>query len=301
MKLYGGIEAGGTKIVCTVAGGPASIMDEIRFPTTTPEETIERCIGFFKKHHEKNNLSGLGIGSFGPVDPEPNSPTYGYVTSTPKPGWKNCNFMGAIKEIINIPMAFDTDVNAAALAEHKWGSAQDVDQFIYLTIGTGIGGGAFSKGRLVHGLVHPEMGHIFIPHDREKDPYNGFCPYHGDCLEGLAAGPALEGRWKEKAENFDRNHPAWDLEAHYLALALVNFACTFSPKRFILGGGVMNQVHLFPLIRAKFLKYLNGYIQSPFILDNIDTFIVPPGLGNRAGMLGAIALAQRAEEELICK
>jgi len=161
-----------------------------------------------------------------------------------------------------------------------------------LTIGTGIGGGGLSSGKLLHGLIHPEMGHIRLPHDLARDPFPGACPYHGDCLEGLASGPALEKRWGARAETLPPDHPAWKLEARYLALALVNFICTLSPQRIILGGGVMEQAQLFPLIRREVQQLLNGYVQSPVIIENIDAYIVPPGLGKRAGVLGAIALAE---------
>ena len=191
-------------------------------------------------------------------------------------------------------MRFDTDVNAAAFSEGRWGAAQGVDTFTYLTIGTGIGGGGMVNGKLMHGLLHPEIGHMRIPHDRAVDPYDGACPYHGDCLEGLAAGPALQGRWGVRGEALPADHPAWPLEAHYLALALVNLVCTLSPQRIIIGGGVMQQLHIFPLIRKQVQELLNGYLQVPVLLDHIDSYIVPPALGNQAGVLGAIALAQQA-------
>ena len=197
-----------------------------------------------------------------------------------------------IGQALGVPVGFDTDVNVAALGEHRWGAAQGLDTFIYLTIGTGLGGGGMVNGQLIHGLIHPEMGHIRIPHDWQKDHYAGSCPYHGDCLEGLAAGPALAGRWGQPGETLPDDHPAWKLEAHYLALALVNFICTLSPQRIIMGGGVMDKTHLFPMIRDQVRDLLNGYIQAPDILKNIDRYIVPPGLGNRSGVLGAIALAQ---------
>ncbi len=294
MTLYGGIEAGGTKFVCAVGTGPDDIQDEIRFPTTQPEETISQAIAFFRKHHKARGLAAIGIAAFGPVDPNPASATWGYITSTPKPGWRDTNFAGAVSQAVGVPVGFDTDVNGAALGEHRWGAAQGLDTFLYLTIGTGFGGGAMMGGKLAHGLVHPEMGHIRVPHDWDRDPFPGTCPFHGDCLEGLAAGPAIGQRWQARAETLGPDHPAWDLEAEYLALGLVNYICILSPQRIILGGGVMDQPQLFPLVRSKTLGYLNGYVQSPTILDNIDTYIVPPGLGNRAGVLGAMALAMEA-------
>jgi fructokinase len=272
--------------------GPDDLRAEERFPTTTPEETIERAIAFFAQQPEAP--AAIGVGSFGPVDPDPASPTFGSITTTPKPGWAHTDFVGALRRALDVPVGFDTDVNAAALGEHRWGAAQGLDTFIYLTIGTGIGGGGMVNGQLMHGMMHPEMGHIRIPHDRKRDPYSGGCPFHGDCLEGLAAGPALEARWEQRGETLPGDHPAWTLEAEYLALALVNFICTLSPRRIIMGGGVMAQPQLFPMVRRRVEALLNGYVQVPQILEEIDDYIVPPGLGNRAGVLGAIALAQRA-------
>jgi len=287
--MYGGIEAGGTKFVCTVGSGPEDIRAEDRFPTTTPDETIACAIDFFQGH--ESDLAALGIASFGPVDPDPRSPRYGFITTTPKPGWAQTDILGVVRRALNLPVGFDTDVNGAALGEHRWGVAQGLDTCVYLTIGTGIGGGGMVEGQLIHGLVHPEMGHIRLPHDREMDPFAGFCPFHGDCLEGLATGPALEARWGQPADTLPPDHAAWPLEARYLALGLVNVICTLSPQRIIMGGGVMNQQQLFPLVRKQVQELLNGYVQAPEILERIDTYIVPPALEGRAGVLGAIALA----------
>lgn len=291
MTLYGGIEAGGTKFICALGTGPDDIRAETRFPTTSPEETFGRAIDFFEAHDQ---VAAIGVGSFGPIDPRPGSPTFGSITSTPKPGWKETDFVGALETAFDVPVGFDTDVNAAALGEHRWGAARGLETFIYLTIGTGIGGGAMVEGELLHGVMHPEMGHIRIPHDRERDPFEGGCPYHGDCLEGLANGPAIEARWGVRGEHLPQDHPAWDLEATYLAHALVNYTLTLAPQRIIMGGGVMAQEQLFPLIRAKVFALLNGYFQVAEVTEQINEYIVPPGLGSRAGVLGAIALAQRA-------
>jgi len=294
-NLYGGIEAGGTKFVCAVGTGPDDMRDEIRFATTKPEETIPKAIVFFRAQEKKHGkLTAVGIASFGPVDPHPTSPKFGYITTTPKPGWANTDLAGAMQKALDVPVGFDTDVNGAALGEWRWGAAQGLDTFIYLTIGTGVGGGAMVNGKLLHGLVHPEMGHVKLPHDWEKDPYKGRCPYHGDCLEGMAAGPAIGERWGKPAYELPPDHPAWDLEAHYLAVALQAFVCTLSPQRIIMGGGVMEQPQLFPLLRQKVQEYLNGYVQHPTILEEMDSYIVPPGLGNQAGVLGAIALGETA-------
>ncbi|MFC2046491.1 ROK family protein [Chloroflexota bacterium] len=297
MPLWGGIEAGGTKTVCAVGTGPGDLRAEVQFPTTTPDETIGRVIQFLREHQKSDPLAAIGIASFGPLDPNPDSPTFGYITTTPKPGWAHSDFAGAIRRELRLPVGFDTDVNGAALAEHRWGAAQGLDSFLYLTIGTGIGGGGMVHGRLIHGLHHPEMGHIRVPHDWTIDPYAGSCPYHGDCLEGLASGPALEERWGQRAETLPEDHPAWPLEANYLALGLVSLICILVPQRIIMGGGIMQQPCLFSLVRHKVQELLNGYLHVPMILEQIDDYIVAPALGNRAGVLGAIALAQQAEAQ----
>lgn len=292
MKIYGGIEAGGTKFVCVVTDENRNILAETRFPTTTPAETLGRTIEFFKA--QPIPVSALGVACFGPIDPNHASPTYGNITSTPKPGWRDTPVVAPLVEMFGVPVGIDTDVNAAAVGEGRWGAAAGLDNFLYFTIGTGIGGGGVFNGRPLHGLVHPEMGHIRIPHDWQQDPYKGFCPYHGDCFEGLAAGPSLQDRWGQPGDSLPLDHPAWALEAHYIALAMQSFICTLSPTRIILGGGVMQQEHLFPMIRAEVIRLLNGYVQSPVILEGMDQYIVPPGLGGRAGVFGAIALAMDA-------
>jgi fructokinase len=294
MLLFGGIEAGGTKFVCAVGTGPDDLRAETRFPTTTPDETIGRAVAFFEGQAREGPLGAIGIASFGPVDPNPDSPTFGYITTTPKPGWADTDFAGRIRRALGVPVGFDTDVNGAAWGEYRWGAAQGTDTFIYLTVGTGIGGGGLANGAPMHGLIHPEMGHVRLPRHPD-DAFPGVCPYHGDCLEGMATGPALEKRWGQRAERLPADHPAWEIEAHYLAFGLVNFICTLSPQRIVMGGGVMEQSHLFPMIRRKVQTLLNGYVQSPKIVERIDEYIVPPGLGGQAGVLGAIALAHEAE------
>lgn len=288
VKLFGAIEAGGTKFVCAVGTGPGDLRTA-EVPTTRPDETISAVIDFLRREGG-GALSAVGIGAFGPVELNPGSAQYGFITGTPKPGWANTRLAGRVAEALGVPVGFDTDVNAAALGEARWGAAQDVESCLYLTVGTGIGGGAIVNGRVVHGMVHPEMGHIRIPtdipHDLGADPWPGNCPFHGNCLEGLASGPAMAARWGQPAQELPADHPAWALEARYLALGVANFICTLSPHRVILGGGVMQQAQLFGLIRRELAGILNGYVQVPQV--------VPPGLGNRSGVLGALALAELA-------
>ncbi len=295
MNVYGGLEAGGTKFVCLIANDPDHILIEERFPTTTPAETIGRTIDFFQRQMQEHQLAAIGIGSFGPVDLDRASPTYGYITTTPKPGWAQADLCGEMQRALHIPIAFDTDVNAAAYGEHYWvAEDRSLDPLLYMTVGTGIGVGAIVNGQPLHGLLHPEVGHMLLPHDRAVDPFDGACPYHGDCFEGLAAGPALEKRWKRRGETLPPDHPAWALEAHYIALSLANLSYALSPQRIVLGGGVMQQPHLYDLVRSETLQIINGYLQSDRITQHIDHYIVPPGLGIRSGGLGAIALAIEA-------
>jgi len=293
-RLYGAVEAGGTKFVCLVGTGPDDVRDRIRLTTSTPENTLAETLRFFRNAQDRfGALAAVGIASFGPVDLRPESPTFGTITSTPKPGWSNVDMVGPVREAFGVPVGFETDVNAAALGEWRWGSARGLDTFIYLTIGTGIGGGGMVNGRLMHGLVHPEMGHVRVPHDLAADPFAGICPFHGDCLEGLASGPAMNARWLQPAEQLPDDHPAWALEARYLALALVNFICTLSPERIVLGGGVMCRTQLLPLVRRHVLELLNNYVRAESILRTVDDYIVRPWLGDNAGVLGALAIAER--------
>ena len=287
--MFGAIEAGGTKFVCAAGRGPDDL-ETIQIPTTTPAATLDAALEFFRRF--RSELRAVGIASFGPVDLHRDSWTYGYITSTPKPGWRNFDIAGCIRKTLDVPVGFDTDVNGAALAEARWGAAQGLSDFLYLTVGTGIGGGALVDGRVLHGLVHPEMGHIRVPHDAAQDPYPGCCPFHGDCLEGLASGPALMARWGMNASELPAGHQGLALEARYLALGLANWVCTLSPGRIVLGGGVMQQVELFPMIRAELLRLLNGYIQASEITERPDRYVVPAMLGSRAGVLGALVLAE---------
>jgi fructokinase len=297
MTLFGGIEGGGTKFVCAVGSGPDDIRAETRFPTTTPAETMERAVSFFKQQQNNHGpLSAIGFACFGPLDPDPTSPTFGNILLTPKLGWANTNVVAMLRAELYLPVGFDTDVNGAALSEARWGAAVGCDPALYLTIGTGIGGGLLVNGKLVHGMLHPEMGHIRIPHDFNKDPFAGSCSFHADCFEGLAAGPSLEKRWGQKAETLPADHPAWELEAQYIALALANYVLTIAPQKIVIGGGVAQQEHMLPMVREKMREVLGGYVQSPLVGPRIADLIVLPGLGARSGVLGAIALAEHALE-----
>jgi fructokinase len=297
-KLYGGIEAGGTKFVCCVAGGPEHIVEEIRFATTTPEETLRKAVQFFQPYVSSGQIKTIGVGCFGPLDLDPRSSTYGYIASTPKPHWSNADVRGALQRGLNINIAFDMDVNVAAMGEYIWGASRGCDPSLYLTIGTGIGGGFIVGGKPLIGLLNLEMGHIRIPHSRELDPFVGNCPFHGDCFEGLANGPAIEKRLGVKGSTVPEDDPFWDIEANYIASALMNYILTLSPRRIILGGGVMQREFLFPKIRNRVRELLNGYVSSKSLLEHIDQYIVPPGLGNQSGSMGAIALAMQLEESI---
>jgi fructokinase len=295
MNYYAGIEAGGTKFICTIANEQSEIIERISLPTETPMITLPKVIDFFHKY--KGKLLSIGIGSFGPVDLNKNSKTYGYITDTPKSAWKNFNFVGSIQAHFDLPIGFDTDVNAAALGENKWGAAIGINNFIYITVGTGVGVGGIINSQLIHGLTHPEMGHVIVRRSiAEKEDFRGTCIYHNDCLEGLASGTAINARWNtHHCSQLQPDHAAWPLQAEYLAQALMNYILICSPEKIIIGGGVMKQKQLFPMIQEKLQKLLNGYISHPSIQSQeIESYIIPPKLGDNAGCLGAIALAQNA-------
>lgn len=292
-EVWGAVEAGGTKFVCALGTGPDHLIAEERVPTTTPEETLPRVVQFFRRHTggPGPTLRSIGVGCFGPVDLSPESSTFGTITDTPKEGWSRVDVVGRLERELDVPVLFETDVNAAALGEHRWGRAKGLRSFVYLTVGTGIGGGALVHGRPVHGLVHPEMGHLRVPRIEDDRDFPGTCPYHGDCLEGLASGPALAARWEQPAETLPPDHPAWEMEAAYLASALCNLVFTLSPERIILGGGVMQAPRLIDSIRFHLSASLGGYGASPVLRGSLEQYVVTPGLGQRAGVLGALSMA----------
>lgn len=292
---YGALEAGGTKMVCAIGDETGKIYEQISIPTTTPEETMPKIIEYFKAKEQEGHIDALGIAAFGPVDVKPDSKTYGTILDTPKLPWRQYSILNAMKEAFDIPMGLDTDVNGSCLGEMTYGTAKGLDSVLYLTIGTGIGAGIAIGGQLVHGMLHPEAGHILIA-PAPEDENHCVCPYHKNCLEGLAAGPSIEKRWGAKAVNLVDRPEVWELESDYLAQALVNFILTVSPQRIILGGGVMHQMQLFPLIRKKVLEKMNGYIRTPEMAD-IDTYIVPASLNDDQGIMGCIRLAELAMPE----
>jgi fructokinase len=285
---FGGIEAGGTRWTCAVGPGGGELVRTETFPTTTPAETLARAAEFFAAEPD---LEALGVGAFGPVEVSRSSPRWGTITTTPKPGWEGTDVAGALGTALGVPIALDTDVNVAALGEWRHGAAVGLDTFVYVTVGTGIGGGVFANGGPVHGLLHPEVGHMLIPHDRERDPFPGVCPFHGDCLEGLASGRALAERWGRPGEEL--TDPAvWELEAEYLALGLANVVLALSAERIILGGGVGGAAGLLPRVRTRLSELLAGYVDRPQLGAGIDAYLVAPGLGPRSGVIGAIELAR---------
>jgi fructokinase len=285
MVMLGAIEAGGTKFVCAVGDETGRIMERIQIPTTVPFETISQVIAFFRKFQ----IEAIGIGSFGPIDVNLDSAKYGNITSTPKSGWKDYPFVQEIRKALEVPVGFNTDVNAAALGEATFGAAKGLDSCLYITVGTGIGAGAVVQGKLLQGLSHPEMGHILVRRHPE-DHYAGKCPYHSDCLEGLAAGPAIEERWGAKGFELVGRDEVWDMEGYYIAQALMQYILILSPKKIILGGGVMNQEQVFSYVYKYLPELLNGYVTLPKLPD----YIVSPGLGDNAGVIGSLLLAKNA-------
>jgi fructokinase len=290
----GAIEAGGTKFVCGIGNEEGVLEERIHFPTEHPEKTLGRVIDFFRD----KQVEAIGIGTFGPINLDRSSPQYGFVTTTPKAGWAQYPFLSAIRDVYPVPFGWDTDVNAAAFGEAVWGAAKGLDSCMYMTVGTGIGIGVYAEGKLVHGLVHPEGGHL-LTRRHPQDDFAGGCPYHGDCLEGMASGPAIETRWNAKGSELPPDHPAWEMEAFYIAQAVSAAVLMISPKKVILGGGVMHQTQLFPMIRDQVKRNLNGYVAAAAIMNHVHDYIVPPGLGDNAGLSGALALgvqALRSEE-----
>ena len=290
MNTIGALEAGGTKMVLGTFDMQGNMLESKTLPTLTPEETLPAMRAFFEQHH----IASLGIGGFGPLDLNPASPTYGYITSTPKLKWQNTPLLAAMVGDSGIPCAIDTDVNAAVLAEADRGAAKGMQDVVYITIGTGIGGGVLSGGKLVHGMLHPELGHMLLrPHPDDPNP-SGVCPYHDGCCEGLAAGPGIGARIGGDARNLPDDHPTFTIEADYLAQMCVNLILTVSPQRIILGGGVMQRQTLFPMIRKRTLELLGGYVQSPAVLEHMDEYIVPPALYPISGLVGAYLLGKQA-------
>jgi fructokinase len=295
LPLYGAIEAGGTKFVCAVGHADGTLVAESRLPTTDPSSTLAAMLEFLRHaSREHGALDGIGIASFGPVVLDRDSPHYGFIGKTPKPGWSHANILGAVRAEFACPVGFDTDVNGAALAEHRWGAGRDIDNLVYVTVGTGIGGGVLANGVPLHGLMHPEIGHLFVRRHPLDAGFLGCCPFHGDCLEGLASGPAIKLRSDRELSLLDADHPQWTLEADYLGQLCATLVLTVSPQRIIMGGGVMNQSRLFPLIHQRMLHWLAGYIDRVELLQHADRYVVPPALDERAGVLGALTLALSA-------
>jgi fructokinase len=295
-RIWAGIEGGGTKFVCLLGTGPEEVAAAGSVPTTSPEETLGAVARFIEAHLEGRTLATVGVACFGPIDLDVHSPGYGTITATPKPGWSNANVVGALNERLGVPVTWETDVNGAAVAEQRWGAARGLRTAVYFTVGTGIGGGVVVDGRPLHGLLHPEMGHIPVALE-PGEARAGICPYHGGaCLEGAASGPAIQARAGRPADQLAPDDPIWDDEALYLAFAAATATFMLSPQRIIFGGGVLKQEHLFPRIRRHFQTLINGYLQSPAISRDLDQYIVPPQLGDRAGALGALALAMDATD-----
>ncbi|MBR0317582.1 MAG: ROK family protein [Synergistaceae bacterium] len=293
--LYGALETSGTKMFCAVGNEAGQIVDQMKIPTTTPNETMPKVIEYFKSKidpslSDDEKISALGVACFGPIDLREGSKTYGSILNTPKIAWRNYPMLKTLQEALNIPVAIDLDVNVALLGETTWGTAKDLTDAVYVTIGNGIGMGAISAGEPVHGMLHPEAGHIrmqIIP----GDDYKGSCPSHGACFEGMASGVAIAERWGKEAKDLLDKPEVWELEAKYIAQALYAIILTLSPQKIILGGGVMSNAQLFPMIRKNVVEYINDYIDTKE-LRNINSYITPSALNGNQGVMGAIKLAE---------
>ncbi len=289
-QYFVGIEGGGTKFNCIIANNPEEMFETIRIPTTNPNETLDQVIAFIKESSKNTHIKAIGVGTFGPLDLDKNSSSFGTITKTTKHGWSNFDILGKLKTAFSVPISVDTDVNAAAFGEYTWGAGQETDSLVYLTVGTGVGGGGILHGKPLHGLLHPEMGHLIIPLAISDSP-QGICPFHNNCLEGFASGPAIKAIWGKPPEDLPKDHPAWDFEADVIAKGLMNIILTISPQKIILGGGVMKKPGLLDKIRNNVLINLNHYVQHSSITESIESYIVPPALGDYSGRYGAVALA----------
>jgi fructokinase len=289
-RLFGAVEAGGTKFVCAIGDDTGTLHAESRFPTTDPVATLAAVRGFFAARGA-HRLNAIGVGCFGPVVLDKSSSRYGFIGKTPKAGWTDVDMVGMLAREFSCPVGFDTDVNAAALAEHRWGAGRDTGNLVYLTVGTGIGGGVLVDGAPLHGLMHPEIGHVYPRRHPLDVKFAGVCPFHGDCMEGLASGPAILARCGADLAHLDAADAQWVMQADYLGQLCAQLVLTLSPQRIIMGGGVMAQLRLFPGIRQRMLHWLGGYVDRSELLDDVCRYVVPPALGARAGVLGGIGLA----------
>ena len=287
----GALEAGGTKMVMAIGDEEGHILERDSVPTTAPEECVPPMVEWFRER----NIDALGIGAFGPTCVDPANKLYGSILETPKTAWRYYNFRNAFVEGLHIPVGYDTDVNVACLGEAGYGAAKGLDYVVYVTIGTGIGAGVMVEGKLMHGMMHPEAGHILLKRDPE-DTAPSNCPYHDDCFEGLAAGPAIQKHWGKPAAELTDNPRVWDLESYYLAQGLMTYILCYSPKKIVLGGGVMHQEQLFPLVRSKVARMMNGYIVTPQMQD-LDSYIVSAGCNGDQGILGSLELGKKALAE----
>lgn len=299
--LLGGIEAGGTKMVCAVGGENGQIFERVSFPTATPDETIPKMVEFFRDWMPKDKIdticgdgkiSALGIGCFGPIDLNKNSPTYGYIQNSPKLEWQNLDIVSKFENALQVPVGFDTDVNAAMLGEVEFGVAQNCDSAIYITIGTGVGVGVYINGRLLHGMQNPEAGHIQLIRHQSDIYFKGVCPYHENCFESLASGPSIAARWSKPAKDLYDKPEVWELESFYIAQAISNYVLTYSPQKIVLWGGVMHNEALLPMVKKQLHEFLNGYINNDLLEK--DDYITIPGLGDNPGIIGAIQLGYLA-------
>lgn len=291
---YATVEAGGTKILCAIADADGHFLEQIRISTGSPTETIRQIADFYRSLPVAyENIRATGIASFGPLNLDRNSADYGQLTTTPKPGWSLVNLRREMENILPCPAEIDTDVNCAGLAEGMFGAAQGLDRFCYITVGTGIGVGIIDKGNPLSGVGHPEVGHMQLPR-APGDDFAGICPYHGDCAEGLACGPAMKARWNQSAEDIPEDHVGWAFEAHYIAAICVNLTYTLRPQKIVIGGGVMERSSLYAPVREAFSTLMAGYSPDQYSTD-IEQFLSAPALHTPSpGLMGAFELARRA-------
>lgn len=295
MNRFAGVEIGGTKVVVAFGGGPDDLSDRIRIPTTTPDQTMGEIARILRDRAARHGLDAIGVASFGPLRLDAKAGNYGHILSTPKPGWSNADLLGPL-EGLGVPIALDTDVTGAALGEGRWGACAGLDNHAYVTVGTGVGVGLVVNGAPVHGVLHPEVGHLPVRRDPRRDPFAGFCPFHGDCLEGLISGPAIAARLGRSGETLSIDDPVWDLIGDYLAQMAATLTYTVAPQRIVLGGGVGQVTHLRERVRDRLKFWLGDYLPELRTPEALEAYVAAPALGDNSGVLGAIVLAAGAAQ-----
>lgn len=293
--MYAGVEIGGTKTLVAFGNSPDDLSEPVRIETRGPGETLDAVVTVIRAQAAREGLCGIGVASFGPVRLDRNAEDYGRILKTPKPGWAGTDLLGPLREFA-VPVGLATDVGGAALAEGEWGACAGLKHHLYVTVGTGVGVGVIANGQLIHGVLHPEAGHLLVRRAEADEGFAGVCPFHGDCLEGLVSGPAIAARLGQPGETVAADHPVWTLVADYLAQMAAAFTLLLAPQRIVIGGGVGGQAHLVSGVKSGLETRLGGYLPHIDEADALDRYVTGPTLGGRSGVLGALILGRKAAE-----